>query len=108
MSIGGIYPGSEVSMKVTNPLHYSDKKEKSLAEDDISGSFAEMFNSAVKKVNDQQTGAEEMTRKMIYEPGSVDIHSVMIAQQKAEVSLTFMKAVRDEAIRAYRDLLNMR
>jgi flagellar hook-basal body complex protein FliE len=32
----------------------------------------------------------------------------MIAQQKAEISLTFAKAVRDEAIRAYRDIINLR
>jgi len=38
----------------------------------------------------------------------VDIHTVMIAAQKAEISLNFTKAVRDEAIRAYRDLMNLR
>jgi len=32
----------------------------------------------------------------------------MIAAQKAEVAMSFTKAVRDEAIRAYRELINLR
>nr|HPM34164.1 flagellar hook-basal body complex protein FliE [Spirochaetota bacterium] len=46
--------------------------------------------------------------KMIYEPESVDVHTVMIAAQKAEVALTFAKSIRDEAIKAYRELMNLR
>jgi flagellar hook-basal body complex protein FliE len=32
----------------------------------------------------------------------------MIATQKAEVALNFTRAVRDEAIRMYRELINLR
>jgi flagellar hook-basal body complex protein FliE len=45
---------------------------------------------------------------MIYNPNSVEAHEVMIASEKARISLTFTKTVVDGIIRAYRDLTNLR
>lgn len=103
----GIGKGSAVSMKTTNPLHFTDAPKVG-ADDDVAKSFSEMLAETVGKTNDLQVESEGLTRKMIYQPESVDIHTVMIAQQKAEVALTFTKAVRDEAIRSYRELMNLR
>ena len=102
------FPGNVVNLKVSDPLHYSDKHPRKIGKDDVSTSFSEVFMSAVNKVNDLQTDAEDLTQKMIFEPETVDIHQVMIASQKAEIALTFTKSVKDEAIRAYRELVNMR
>jgi len=107
MRIDGIGLGNTIEMKTTNPLHYGNRRPAE-SSDDVAGSFAALFNGAVNRVNDLQVDAESITQQMIYAPGSVDIHSVMIAQQKAEVALLFAKAVRDEAIRAYRELINLR
>jgi flagellar hook-basal body complex protein FliE len=107
MQIDTYLLGTTVEMKTTNPLHYTDKPSPQ-SSDDASASFAEMFNKSLSTVNDLQVDAEAMVQKMIYEPGSVDIHTVMIAQQKAEIALSFAKAVRDEAVRAYRELVNLR
>ena len=107
MRLDGIGLGNRIEMKTTHPLHY-DGKPPVKRSDDVAGSFAEMFNGLVGRVNDLQTDAESITQRMIYAPGSVDIHTVMIAQQKAEVALLFTKAVRDEAIRSYRELINLR
>ena len=102
-----IAKGHNVGVKVSDKRHFSGKAE-SVGDDDVSGSFADAFNKAIGKVNDLQTESDELNRKMIFEPGSVDIHTVMIAQQKAEVSLTLAKSVRDEAVKAYRELMNLR
>ncbi len=99
--------GNIVKMKTTNPLHYNGIAEKP-EDDNISGSFADALMKAVGKVNNQLADADELSQKMIHEPESVEIHSVMIAAQKAEIALNFTKAVRDEAIRSYRDLMNLR
>ena len=107
MRVDGYAMGSIVEINTTNSLHYSNKPEPQ-SSDDVSASFADMFNGLLGRVNDLQVDAESITQKMIYEPGSVDIHTVMIAQQKAEIALSFAKAVRDEAVRAYRDLVNLR
>lgn len=100
--------GHIVKMKTSNPLHYDNDAKIGRETDDVSGSFADAFNKAMGKVNDLQVDSESLAQKMIYEPESVDIHTVMIAAQKAEISLTFAKSIRDEAIRAYRELVNMR
>jgi flagellar hook-basal body complex protein FliE len=101
--------GSRVSLKTTDPLHFSENGEVTgAANDDVAKSFSDMLNEMVGKTNDLQVESDGLTKKMIYDPGSVNIHTVMIAQQKAEVALTFTKAVRDEAIRSYRELMNLR
>ena len=70
-------------------------------------SFRESFFSILLSFN-LLSGSNDLTQKMIHEPESVDIHNVMIAAQKAKIALNFTKAVRDEAIRAYRDFMNLR
>ncbi len=99
--------GHIVNLKATHPLHYKDKLEKR-KDDDISSSFADALKSAFSKVNNLQSESDGLTNKMIYDPGSVDIHNVMIAAQKAEIALNFTKTVRDDAIRAFRELMNLR
>lgn len=99
--------GHKVQLKVNNDKHFSEKPAK-LQDDDVSTSFKDMLSESLGKVNDLQVKSGELTRQMIYEPESVDIHSVMIAGQKAELALSFTKAVRDEAIRAYKELTNLR
>lgn len=99
--------GNIVKMNATDPKHFTEKPLSGQA-DDVSTSFKDMFNTAIGKVNDLQVGSDSLYQKMIYEPESVDVHQVMIAQQKAEIALTFVKSVRDEAIRSYRELMNLR
>lgn len=106
-SMLGIGQGGKVGLKTTDALHFSDKPA-AVQDDDVAKSFSDMLAETIGKTNDLQVESEGLTRKMIYQPESVDIHSVMIAQQKAEVALTFTKAVRDEAIRSYRELMNLR
>ncbi len=99
--------GSMVAMRATHPLHFTDAKREK-PDDDVSTSFAEVLKGAINKVNNLQVESEQLTQKMIYEPESVDIHTVMIAAQKAEIALSLSKSVRDEAIRAFRELMNLR
>ena len=99
--------GNIVKMKTSHPLHYTETKEE-LADDDVSGSFADALMKAVGKVNNLLVDSDELSQKMIHDPESVDIHNVMIAAQKAEIALNFTKSVRDEAIRTYRELMNLR
>jgi flagellar hook-basal body complex protein FliE len=99
--------GNVVKMRTTNPLHYTGIREKQ-EDDNVSGSFADALMKAVGKVNNLLAESDELSQKMINEPESVEIHSVMIAAQKAEIALNFTKSVRDEAIRSYRDLMNLR
>lgn len=106
-TIDAMFSGNIVGLRTTNPLHIDDAPAAGSG-DDAAGSFAGMLRSAINSVNGLQIDSEDLSKKMIYEPGTVDIHSVMIAAQKAELALTFTKAVRDEAVRSYRELMNLR
>lgn len=108
MIIENMVSGNVVKMMTTEPLHYTGEPIVRRPGDDVSGSFADMLNNAVKQVNDLQVDSEKMMQKMIYEPESVDIHQVMIATQKAEIAISLTKAVRDGAINAYKELINLR
>ena len=103
-----LFTGNVVTMKTTHELHYNNIKEQKLPADDATSSFGKLLSDTISKVNNLQVDSEAATRKMIVEPDSIDIHTVMIAQQKAELALSFTRAVRDEAVRAYRDIINMR
>ncbi len=100
--------GYLVEMRTTNPLHFGNKVRREPGYDDVSTSFADSLMKALGKVNDIQVDSEKLQERMIVEPEAVDIHTVMIATQKAEVALSFAKAVRDEAVRTYRELINLR
>ncbi|MDX1960717.1 MAG: flagellar hook-basal body complex protein FliE [Leptospiraceae bacterium] len=98
--------GDKVDMKVTDTRHYNLKSE--VKTQDVGESFAATLKSALEAVNDQQSVADELTQKMIVNPNSVDAHEVMIAAEKARISLTFTKTLVDGVIRAYRELSNLR
>ncbi|MFC1669050.1 flagellar hook-basal body complex protein FliE [Spirochaetota bacterium] len=100
--------GHLVNMKTKHPLHYSERKAFDLDKKMTSNSFMGMLTGAIGKVNDLQVQSDSLTKKMIYEPESVEVHTVMIAAQKAELALTMTKSFRDEAIRAFRELINLR
>ncbi|MBN2436008.1 MAG: flagellar hook-basal body complex protein FliE [Spirochaetes bacterium] len=99
--------GNSVTMKVSDPLHFDDNKKEKV-NDNVSGSFKDMLVETIGKVNNLQVESDGLYQKMIYEPESVDIHQVMIAQQKAEIAISFTKAIRDEVIKSYRELTNLR
>jgi len=102
------FNGNVIRMNASDPLHYTNDEPLKRDVDDVSGSFADMLKSAVAKTNDLQVDAETLMKRMVVEPESVDIHQVMIATQKAEIALGLTKAVRDGAINAYRELMNLR
>ena len=103
-----VVSGHIVRLNTTDPLHFSGETKIVREKDDVSGSFADMLNGVISRTNDLQIDAENLMQEMIVNPKAVDIHQVMIATQKAEVALGLTKAVRDGAINAYRELINLR
>jgi flagellar hook-basal body complex protein FliE len=99
--------GDKVSIKVTDSRHYGDKSEIE-SPDNFAETFSNALQKSLEKVNDLQVQADDLTQKMVFNPNSVDAHEVMIAAEKARMSLTFTKTIADGVIKAYRDLSNLR
>lgn len=78
-------------------------------EDPQEETFDSVFQSAlhlVNETNEYSNLAEE--EELNYAMGlSEDTHTLMIAQQKANVSLMYTVAVRDAVIDAYNEIMNM-
>lgn len=81
----------------------------SVSDEENDGSFETVFQSAldlINETNDYTNAAEE--EELNYAMGlSEDTHTLMIAQQKANLSLQYTVAVRDAVVDAYNQIMNM-
>lgn len=71
-----------------------------------SKSFANMLGDAIGKVNDSQLASNQETQKLT-DGEDTDLHNVMIASEKASLSLSTAVEVRDKAINAYQSIMRM-
>jgi flagellar hook-basal body complex protein FliE len=68
--------------------------------------FKELLIDSLEKVNNDQLFADKMDEQLA--TGQIDnIHDVMIASQKAELSLTFAVEVRNKILEAYKEILRI-
>jgi flagellar hook-basal body complex protein FliE len=68
--------------------------------------FSEILGTAIQEVNDLQSKAgEEVQKAMTGE--MTDIHTAMIAVQKADVSFQMMMQVRNKLVSAYQEIMKM-
>ena len=69
-------------------------------------SFSDVINDAISKVNDLQVESSKKTEDFITGV-SDDIHSVIIAGSKADLSLQMTLQVRNKVMDAYKEIMNM-
>ena len=77
------------------------------AQTDAQGaSFSDLLKQALQEVGDTQGTAEHEARNLMTgEP--TDVHTAILAVQKADVSFQMMMAVRSKLIEAYREVMRM-
>nr|WP_106784188.1 flagellar hook-basal body complex protein FliE [Lysinibacillus timonensis] len=68
--------------------------------------FAGLLKDAISSVNNQQIQSDKMTEKLITGQ-DVDLHEVMIASQKASITLNATMEVRNKVIDAYQEIMRM-
>lgn len=69
-------------------------------------SFAASLKDAINNVNTQQMQSDIMTKKLI-SGENVELHEVMIASQKASITLNATLEVRNKVIEAYQEIMRM-
>lgn len=68
--------------------------------------FAEALKTAVSKVNDNQLAADSAVEKL--QTGeSRNLHEVMIAMEKADISMRLLLQVRNKVVDAYQEIMRM-
>ncbi|WP_411830053.1 flagellar hook-basal body complex protein FliE [Metasolibacillus meyeri] len=68
--------------------------------------FAATLKEAIAQVNTAQIQSDAMTNKLI-NGGNVDLHEVMIAAQKASITLNATMEIRNKAVEAYQEIMRM-
>ncbi|NLY79974.1 MAG: flagellar hook-basal body complex protein FliE [Lysinibacillus sp.] len=68
--------------------------------------FAETLKEAINTVNDYQVQSDHLTNKLI-NGDNVELYEVMIAAQKASITLNATVEVRNKVIEAYQEIMRM-
>ncbi len=105
--------GHRITLSTTDPRHIGGAVKAGSAADktapaDPEAGFGKLFLQSLSQVNDMQVRAQDLSRALITDPDSVDIHDVTVALAEANLALSMTKAIIDRAIRAYREIVNIR
>jgi flagellar hook-basal body complex protein FliE len=68
--------------------------------------FADILKQALAEVSEAQHTSEQEARNLI-SGNSTDMHTAILAVQKADVSFQMMMAVRSKLVDAYREVMRM-
>ncbi len=77
---------------------------KVIFDDSVGKTFSELLSG----VNDKILESDAMTNKFMLDPNSIDSHDVTIAMAEANMAISLTKSVVDGAIKAYREIINLR
>ena len=87
---------------------FSNIKSKDLSIDSNKKSidFTKAFNEAIDKVNADQLNADQMDKLLA--AGEIDnVHDVVIASQKAQLSLNLAVEVKNKIMDAYNEIMRL-
>lgn len=101
----GVY-GDLIGLDRTHPNHLDSRihPEKKAGTKD----FASTLVKALEDTNQLVHNSTGLTASYITDPESVDAHDVTLAMAKANLGVQMTKAVMDGAIKAYREIINLR
>lgn len=68
--------------------------------------FGDFLKAAINDTNKHQVESDLMTQKLIMGE-NVELHEVMIAAQKASISLNATMEVRNKVVEAYQEIIRM-
>ncbi len=75
-------------------------------QDGQKASFSEILKDSINEVNDLQKRSSEEIQKLM--TGEVtDVHTALIAVQKADTSFQLMMQIRNKIVQAYQEIMRM-
>jgi len=82
------------------------QSSQTLAEDKSSTGFGEILKDAISTANELQKQSDQEIQKFMAGE-SQDLHTAVIAMQKADLSFQMMMQVRNKIVQAYQQIMNM-
>lgn len=95
MSLGSSLP---VKLSENKPMHQGTPAE-------LSETFGQYLQKALDGVSAQEKNVHKMNE--MYLTGQVDVTQVMIAAEKAQLSLQLTSQVRNKVVEAYQEMMRM-
>ena len=112
MNSNPVGQGNIVPLHTLHKKHFGENIDEASSVNNQSNNFLGKFSDAIKNaVNDTnrlQINSSELSQKMLYEPDSINIADVVIAAEKAQLSLNLTKGIVDRAVQAYQNITNLR
>ena len=85
-----------------NPVSSTSRLSAAEAQTD----FGDFLKSAIQSVNENQKASDIATEKLI-NGGNIELHDVMIASQKASITLNATLEIRNKVVEAYQEIMRM-
>ncbi|MGG1379695.1 flagellar hook-basal body complex protein FliE [Bacillus velezensis] len=89
------------TQNVTNQLKQTQKTDSS-----NQTSFSELLKNSIDSLNESQVKSDQITNELAAGK-DVNLDEVMIAAQKANISLTAATEFRNKAVEAYQEIMRM-
>lgn len=97
------------SLSVINADYYNEVVNRHLSAQQTEESFSSILDSAINMINEtnelRNTADSEQIRFALGE--AENTHDLLIAETKALTALQYTVAVRDKALDAYKEIMNM-
>lgn len=100
MNIQSVLSNTPVQSTQQMPKHVNNSSF------DAQKKFTSFLKDAIEKTNTDQVESDRMTQKLVLGQ-DVDLHEVMIAAQKASISLNATLEVRNKIVEAYEEIARM-
>lgn len=85
-----------------NPVSSTSK----LSPAEAQAGFGDFLKTAIESVNENQKASDIATEKLI-NGGDIELHDVMIASQKASITLNATLEIRNKVVEAYQEIMRM-
>jgi len=100
--------GHIVPLEQTNPRHMTGKLTQPQQQGNGNLDFGKMVFDKLQEANSLTQESTQLSQQFITDPDSVDAHDVTIAMSKANFAVSLTKSVVDGALKAYREISNLR
>lgn len=94
------------SVSLMSPMQVNEASKTAVSSSEMQQNFSNALKDAIAKVNDQQIQSDVATNKLI-NGENIELHEVMIASQKASVTLNTTIEIRNKVIEAYQEIMRM-
>lgn len=99
-----------VGMTVSAANHIANLQEttdsKKTSPFEAQQSFATVLKDSINSLNTAQVQSDQLTQKMA-NGENVDLHTVMIASQKASITMSATLEIRNKVVEAYQEMMRM-